>query len=89
MFGKAAMLQTVEAIINAQGHVQWLEEVPIAGPYRVLITILDTPTTDDAAVAAATTPEITSNNPLFGLWQDRRAMADVNAYLRQLRAPRF
>ncbi len=29
------------------------------------------------------------DNPLFGLWQDRQDMADVSAYTRQLRAPRF
>ena len=38
------MLQTVEAIINAQGQVQWLEEIPVPGSHRVLITILNTTT---------------------------------------------
>lgn len=28
-------------------------------------------------------------NPLFGMWQDREEMADVEAYVRKLRAPRF
>ena len=30
-----------------------------------------------------------TENPLFGMWQDREEMADVDAYLRKLRAPRF
>ena len=30
-----------------------------------------------------------AENPLFGMWQDREDMADVEAYLRTLRAPRF
>ena len=34
----------------------------------------DTPLTDD---------------PLFGMWRDREDMADVTAYVRKLRAPRF
>lgn len=30
-----------------------------------------------------------AENPLFGMWQDREEMADVEAYVRKLRAPRF
>lgn len=29
------------------------------------------------------------NDPLFGMWRDRDAMADVEAYVRKLRRPRF
>lgn len=28
-------------------------------------------------------------NPLFGMWRDRNAMADVAAHVRDLRGPRF
>jgi hypothetical protein len=30
-----------------------------------------------------------AENPLFGMWQDREEVADVEAYVRKLRAPRF
>ncbi|MCC7414041.1 MAG: prevent-host-death family protein [Gammaproteobacteria bacterium] len=30
-----------------------------------------------------------SDDPLFGMWRDREEMADVDAYVRKLRAPRF
>jgi hypothetical protein len=30
-----------------------------------------------------------TNDPAFGIWRDREDMADVNAYVRKLRAPRF
>jgi len=30
-----------------------------------------------------------TENPLFGMWSDREEMADVDAYVRKLRAPRF
>lgn len=30
-----------------------------------------------------------TENPLFGMWRDREDMADVEAYVRKLRAPRF
>lgn len=32
---------------------------------------------------------ILTDNPLFGLWKDRGEIADVAAYARQLRAPRY
>jgi hypothetical protein len=40
------MLHTVEAVIDMQGHVQWLEDVHLHRPQRVLITLLD-PDTDE------------------------------------------
>lgn len=30
-----------------------------------------------------------TNDPAFGIWRDRSDMADVDAYLRKLRAPSF
>ena len=30
-----------------------------------------------------------AENPLFGMWQDREEMADVDTYVRKLRAPCF
>jgi hypothetical protein len=30
-----------------------------------------------------------TENPLFGMWRDREEMADVEAYVRKLRAPRL
>lgn len=35
------MLHTVEAVIDQTGHVQWLEDVQLHTPQRVLITLLD------------------------------------------------
>ncbi len=35
------MLHTVKAIIDQQGHVQWLEPVELHAPQQVLITLLD------------------------------------------------
>lgn len=29
------------------------------------------------------------NDPLFGMWRDREDMADVSAYIREIRASRF
>ena len=37
------MIQTVEAVVDAHGHVRLLEDVTISGPRRALVTILDEP----------------------------------------------
>ena len=53
--------------------------------------------TENARVTVRIEPEATageaaeedSDDPLFGMWRDREEMADVEAYVRKLRAPRF
>jgi hypothetical protein len=35
------------------------------------------------------TPPALSDNPLFGMWQDRSETADVQAFARELRATRY
>ncbi len=37
------MIQTVEAVIDAAGHVQLLGEVRVDAPRRALVTVLDEP----------------------------------------------
>ena len=39
--------------------------------------------------AAAATEEFVTDDPAFGIWRDREEMADVEAYVRRIRAPRF
>ncbi len=45
------MLHTVEAVIDTQGNIQWLEEVELHVPQRVLITLLDAPVAVDETLA--------------------------------------
>lgn len=53
--------------------------------------------TEIARVTVRIEPEVTiheaveedSDDPLFGMWRDREEMADVQAYVQNLRAPRF
>ena len=35
------MIRTVEAVVDASGRVQLLEEVRVSGPRRALVTVLD------------------------------------------------
>lgn len=37
----------------------------------------------------ATDGSFFTDDPAFGMWRDREEMADVAAYLRKIRAPRF
>ena len=37
------MIQTVEAVVDADGRVRLLGEVHVAGPRRVLLTVLEEP----------------------------------------------
>ena len=37
------MIQTVEAVVDAAGHVQLLGELRVDGPRRALVTILEEP----------------------------------------------
>ena len=37
------MIQTVEAVIDAAGHVQLLGEVTLTSPRRALVTVLEEP----------------------------------------------
>jgi hypothetical protein len=43
---------------------------------------------EQEAVAASPEPFVT-DDPAFGMWRDREDMADVAAYIRKIRAPRF
>lgn len=38
---------------------------------------------------AASAANFVTNDPAFGIWRDRQDMADVEAYVRKLRAPRY
>ncbi|MGN6828182.1 hypothetical protein [Paucibacter sp. M5-1] len=44
---------------------------------------------EEQAKAAAPAAEFVSDDPAFGIWRDREDLADVQGYVRQLRAPRY
>ena len=60
----------------------WRAQLPVAPNARVTVRI-----EEEAAEQAA--PPALADNPLFGMWQDREDVADVAAYTRRLRAPRY
>ena len=39
--GRALVIRTVEAVVDASGNVRLLEDIQLPGPRRALVTILD------------------------------------------------
>ncbi len=64
-----------EKLTSAQVTVRIEEEAPVSAQGT------DVPAAQVAAEFA--------NDPLFGMWRDREDMADVAAYIRRIREPRF
>jgi hypothetical protein len=44
---------------------------------------------EEEQTAASAAPAFVTDDPAFGIWRDREDVADVQAYVRQLRAPRY
>ncbi len=60
----------------------WRARLPATADARVTVRI-------EEETEARETAKEHAENPLFGMWQDREEMVDVEAYVRTLRAPRF
>ena len=60
----------------------WRVQLHAAANARVTVRI------EEEADSRETAKE-NAENPLFGMWQDREEMADVDTYVRKLRAPCF
>ena len=64
----------------------WREKLAALTDQRVTVRIeaeTETETAETQGAAAF------ADDPLFGMWRDREDMADVQAYVRRLRASRF
>lgn len=44
---------------------------------------------EEEVQAAVPTEEFVTDDPAFGIWRDREDMADVEAYVRKIRQPRY
>lgn len=64
----------------------WRKKLPANDDARVTVRI-EQEATASTTDSTATTEQ--PDDPLFGMWRDREEMADVEAYVRTLRAPRF
>lgn len=72
-------------------HVK-VEELPeawrarLAKPADARVTVRIEDEEQPSTLAAQ---EFVTDDPAFGIWRDREDMADVAAYVRKLRAPRY
>lgn len=69
-------------------HVE-LNELPAAWRARLLIAPSTRVTVRIEEETESATSSTLTDNPMFGMWQDREELTDVNAYVRQLRASRY
>lgn len=58
----------------------------LAQSHDALVTVRIEQEVPPAAVSAE---EFVTDDPAFGIWRDREDMADVAAYVRKLREPRY
>ena len=65
----------------------WRARLPAPRTAHVTVRIEseETVAMPDAAIVSG----FVTSDPAFGIWRDREDMADVEAYLRKLRAPRY
>ena len=63
---------------------QWAQRLKVR-PEQTVTVRIETETTQTAQAPEA----FVTNDPAFGIWRDREDMADVPAFVRQLRATRY
>jgi hypothetical protein len=61
---------------------KWREKLSSAGSATVTVRI-------EEEAQAAPVEEFTTDDPAFGIWRDREDIADVAAYVRKIRQPRY
>lgn len=72
----------IEHVPVAELPPAWRARLAQANDARVTVRI-------EAEAAEAQGMAAFADDPLFGMWRDREDMADVAAYIRAIRAPRF
>lgn len=61
---------------------KWRAKLATAGGATVAVRI-------EEEAQAAHVEEFTTDDPAFGIWRDRKDMADVAVYVRKIRQPRY
>ena len=62
----------------------WRDKLAASQEARVTVRIKE-----EAGEQTSSAKDETTGDLLFGIWRDREDMADVDAYSRKLRAPRY
>lgn len=62
----------------------WRAKLPQTAAMHVTVRI-----DHESPVSTAPSGAFTTDDPAFGIWRDRGDVADVSAYVRKLRSPRY
>ena len=73
----------IEHVPVAELPPAWRAQLASGAEARVTVRI------EEEAAPAAAPEAFVTDDPAFGIWRDRQDMADVAAYIRRVRAPRF
>lgn len=73
----------IEHVPVAELPKAWRDRLGQAADARVTVRIEAEQAAEEQAAAEF------AGDPLFGMWRDREDMADVEGYIRRIRAPRF
>ena len=73
----------IEHLKASELPAQWAQRLKALPEQTVTVRI------ETEVAAGENTTNFVTDDPAFGIWQDRTDMADVDGYLRQLRAPRY
>ena len=74
----------IEHIKASDLPMPWAQQLKARPEQKVTVRI----ETEEVATAKDAA-EFVTDDPAFGIWRDRDDMADVDAYLARLRAPRY
>lgn len=80
---KAVSTLVIEHLKASELPSQWVEQLKADPGQTVTVRIETEPAGTNMTETFAT------DDPAFGIWRDREETADVEAYLRLLRAPRY
>jgi hypothetical protein len=72
----------IEHVPVAELPQAWRDKLGQAPDARVTVRI-------EEEAQAAPAEEFVTDDPAFGIWRDREDMADVAAYVRKIRQPRY
>jgi hypothetical protein len=67
----------------------WRAKLAKPADARVTVRIEEEAASQQAAATQAKEADERVDDPAFGIWRDRDDMADVETYLRKIRAPRY
>lgn len=74
----------IEHVLVGELPQAWRAKLAQSADMRVTVWI-----EEEEPAAASAAEHFVTDDPAFGIWRDREDVADVEAYVQRIRAPRF